>query len=131
MVVTRGLLVRTHGISRAAVARRAIDEAAFGSRLEILHLSELLVDRPMHDCHLAGSALRALIILGKICIVMTMSASYPQGAAVTQIHDEEEPARRNALEPLDVLEYLFRGLLFMFRDPSLDLFNISVVGLLD
>src|SRR5437016_637945 len=111
----------------------AIDEAPVSARLEILHLSQLLVDRTMHRGHLSCRTFRAFIVLREVLLIVAVRARNAERMAVSQIHDEQQPARRYLLEDwnLNVLEYLFRGLLFVACDLLGHLLSKAVVDLLD
>src|SRR6516165_6404104 len=99
---------------------------------EFLHLRELLVNRKMHHSHLAGGPFGALIVLGEVIFLMAILAVDAQGAAVAQVHDEQQAGSRSLLEDfkLDIFEHLPSRLLLVPGDLSGNPLNEGVVDLL-
>src|SRR5215472_8178631 len=89
-----------HGINMAAVARRAVDEVPFGIWFQVLHLHELLVDGKMHLLHIASAPFRPLVVLRKVVLHMAMLAIHPQRAAVSLVHDQQQPPGWSLLQKI-------------------------------
>lgn len=83
----------------------------------------------MHQRHVASAALVTLVVIGEVVLHMTMFAVDAQGAAVSLVHDQEQPPGRNLLEriDLDILEYLPRRILFMPGNLLGNLLHESVI----
>ncbi|HEY6386618.1 MAG TPA: hypothetical protein VIX91_13145 [Candidatus Acidoferrum sp.] len=81
---------------------------SLGIRRQVLHLYELLVNRKMHQRHMASTALGTLVVLREVILHMTMLAVDAQRAAVSLVHNQEQPSGWNLLKEieLDILEYL-------------------------
>src|SRR4051794_38504035 len=85
-------------MQRAPVAGTAVDEAILRLRIEPLHRAERLVDAPMHRGHLAGDALRPLLVAGEIGVHVAVRAVDAECLAVAAVHDVEEIPGRSLLE---------------------------------
>ena len=121
-----------HGINLASMAGRAVNEMPVGIRRQVLHLRELLVDREVHQRHIASAALGTLVVLREVVLHMTMFAVHSQRSAVSLVHDQEQSRGWNLLEEidLDILEYLSRRFLLVTGDLLGNLQHESVVDFL-
>ena len=87
----------------------------------------------MHGSHFPRGSFRPLIIAGEILFHVTVCTGYPQGAAVTEVHDQKKLGCRSLLKDVNILENLTGGLLFspgyLFRDSLYETIVDFLVGL--
>ncbi len=119
----------SHGIDGAAVTCGAIDRA-IRLRLQILHLAKLLIDHPMHSCHLAGGAFRTFVIACEVLFYMTVGAIHAKRPAIAEVYDEKQPPCRHTLKPLNVFEDSLCWFILMSRNTLRYLLHESVIDLL-
>ena len=68
---------------------RAVDEVSLRIGLQVLHLRELLIDRPVHYRHFSRRAFRPFVVAREVLFHMAVRAGYAQGATVAEVHDQQ------------------------------------------
>jgi len=81
----------------------------------------------MHSGHLTRSSFRPLFVACEIIFDVTMQACNTERAAISNVHDQQQPARRGGFEDLNVLEDLLSRLALSSADDPLDLGDIAIV----
>src|SRR5215470_3180917 len=90
------------GINLAPMAGGAVNKMSVGIRRQVLHLQELLVNRKMHQGHVASTSFGPLVVLREVIRHMTMLAVNAQRAAVSLVHDQKESCGGNLLQEIDL-----------------------------